>query len=117
VHYRGGRLAGVIDFGLAHLDSRPCELAVARTWRAPEAVDAYRGELARNGWPLSTLEEAAIGPLYRAFRLGMAASELDDGLKTGDYDLAAICASCTPARLTAALTSHRLAAREAWPPA
>jgi hypothetical protein len=87
----------------------------------------------------------------------MAASELDDGLKTGDYGLAAItaqsgmdwqacvrglmavsprlgswaqaaagqmraalaaiCASCTPARLTAALTSHRLAAREAWPPA
>jgi len=90
VHYRRGRLAGVIDFGLAHLDSRPCELAVARTYRAPEAIDAYRGELARNGWPLSTLEEAAITPLYRAFRLGMAASELDDGLKTGDYDLAAI---------------------------
>ena len=80
VHYRHGRLAGVIDFGLAHLDSRPCELAVARTWRASEAIDAYRGELARNGWPLSTLEEAAIGPLYHAFRLGMAASELDAGL-------------------------------------
>jgi len=90
VHYRYGRLAGVIDFGLTHLDSRPYELAVARTYRAPEAVDAYRGELARNGWPLSTLEEAAIKPLYRAFRLGMAASELDHGLKTGDYDLAAI---------------------------
>ena len=90
VHYRHGRLAGVIDFGLAYLDSRPCELAVARTWRASEAIDAYRGELARNGWPLSTLEEAAIGPLYHAFRLGMAASELDAGLRTGDYDLAAI---------------------------
>jgi hypothetical protein len=75
-------------------------LAVARTYRAPEAIDAYRGELARNGWPLSTLEEAAIGPLYRAFRLDMAASELDDGLKTGDYDLAAIerqlCRTGTP---------------------
>jgi Ser/Thr protein kinase RdoA (MazF antagonist) len=90
VHYRHGRLAGVIDFGLAHLDSRPCELAVARTWRVPEAIDACRGELARNGWPLSTLEEAAIKPLYRAFRVGMAASELDHGLRTGDYDLAEI---------------------------
>jgi homoserine kinase type II len=90
VHYRHGQLAGVIDFGLTHLDSRPFELAVARTYRAPEAIDAYRGELARNGWPLSMLEEAAIGPLYHAFRLDMAACELDHGLKTGDYDLAAI---------------------------
>lgn len=90
VHYRHGRLAGVIDFGLTHVDSRPFELAVARTCRAPEAIDAYRGELARSGWPLSTLEEAAITPLYQAFRLDMAACELDHGLKTGDYDLAEI---------------------------
>jgi homoserine kinase type II len=90
VHYQHGRLAGVIDFGLAHLDSRPYELAIARTYRAPQTIDAYRGELARSGWPLSALEEAAIGPLYRAFRLDMAAWELDHGLKTGDYNLARI---------------------------
>jgi Ser/Thr protein kinase RdoA (MazF antagonist) len=90
VHYRYGQLAGVIDFGLTHLDSRPYELAIARTYRAPEAIDAYRSELARNGWPLSTLEEAAINPLYRAFRLDMAACELDHSLKTGDYNLAKI---------------------------
>jgi Ser/Thr protein kinase RdoA (MazF antagonist) len=90
VHYRHGRLAGVIDFGLAHQDSRPYELAIARTYRAPETADAYRGELARNGWPLSELEEAAITPVYRAFRLGMAASEIDDGRQTGQYNLAAI---------------------------
>jgi Ser/Thr protein kinase RdoA (MazF antagonist) len=90
VHYRHGRLAGVIDFGLAHQDSRPYELAIARTYRAPEAADAYRGELARSGWPLSALEEAAGPPVYRAFRLGMAASEIDDGRKTGQYNLTAI---------------------------
>ena len=90
VHYRYGRLAGVIDFSLTHLDSRPYELAVARTYRAPQAIDAYRSELARSGWPLSPLEEAAITPLYRAFRLGMAAWELSQGLTTGDYDLAEI---------------------------
>jgi homoserine kinase type II len=90
VHYRNGRLAGVIDFGLAHLDSRPYELAIARTYRAPETVDAYRTELARSGWPFSALEAAAIGPLYRAFRLDMAAWELDHGLRTGDYNLAGI---------------------------
>jgi Ser/Thr protein kinase RdoA (MazF antagonist) len=90
VHYQHGRLAGVIDFGLTHLDSRPYELAIARTYRAPETADAYRSELARNGWPLSALEEAAIRPLYHAFRLDMAAWELDHGLKTGDYNLAAI---------------------------
>jgi Ser/Thr protein kinase RdoA (MazF antagonist) len=35
MHYTGGRLTGVIDFELAHLDSRPFELAMARTYRAP----------------------------------------------------------------------------------
>jgi Ser/Thr protein kinase RdoA (MazF antagonist) len=90
VHYQNGRLAGVIDFALAHEDSRPYELAIARTYRAPETADAYRDELARSGWPLSALEEAAITPTYRAFRVDMAASEIDDGLKTGQYDLAAI---------------------------
>jgi homoserine kinase type II len=90
VHYQDGRLAGVIDFGLAHQDTRPYELAIARTYRAPEAADAYRGELARSGWPLSALEEAAIAPVYHAFRVDMAASEIDDGVTTGRYDLAAI---------------------------
>jgi Ser/Thr protein kinase RdoA (MazF antagonist) len=60
VHYRGRRLAGVIDFGLTHLDSRPYELAIARTWRAPDTAGAYRRELARSGWPLTAPEEAAI---------------------------------------------------------
>jgi Ser/Thr protein kinase RdoA (MazF antagonist) len=90
VHYRHGRLAGVIDFGLTRQDSRPYELAIARTWRAPEAAEAYRRELARSGWPLSALEEAAIKPVYHAFRLDMAAWELDHGLKTGHYNLTAI---------------------------
>jgi Ser/Thr protein kinase RdoA (MazF antagonist) len=90
VHYRHRRLAGVIDFGLAHLDSRPYELAVARTWRAPAAISAYRTELARSGWPLTALEEAAIIPVYRAFRLDMTAWLLDEALRTHDYDLPAI---------------------------
>jgi Ser/Thr protein kinase RdoA (MazF antagonist) len=90
VHYHNGRLAGVIDFGLTHLDSRPYELAMARTHRAPEALDGYRDELARGGWPLSGLEEAAIEPLYRSLRVDMVAWHLDDGRRTGSYDLAAI---------------------------
>jgi Ser/Thr protein kinase RdoA (MazF antagonist) len=90
VHYQHGQLAGVIDFGLTHMDSRPYELAIARTWRAPAMLDAYRTELARLGWPLSDLEEAAILPLYHAFRLDQIAWLLTDGLRTGQYDLAAI---------------------------
>jgi Ser/Thr protein kinase RdoA (MazF antagonist) len=85
VHYQDKLLSGVIDFDLTHLDSRPYELAIARTYRAPEAADGYRAELARRGWPLSDLEEAAIGPVYRAFRLGMAACEIQDGRETGNY--------------------------------
>jgi len=90
VHYDGERLAGVIDFGLTHVDTRPFELAIARTYRAPEMIDAYRAELAARGWPLSELEEAALTPVYRAFRVGMAAAEMEDGLVTGVYDLAMI---------------------------
>ena len=90
VHYDHGRLAGVIDFGLTHLDSRPFELAIARTYRAPEVTGAYRAELARAGWPLSPLEEAAIEPVYRAFHVDMAAWQLDLGRRAGRYDLAMI---------------------------
>jgi Ser/Thr protein kinase RdoA (MazF antagonist) len=90
VHYRRGRLTGVIDFGLTHLDSRPYELAIARTYRAPGTIAAYRDGVAGSGWPLSDLEEAALQPVYRAFRVGMVASELGDGLRTGHYDLAMI---------------------------
>jgi Ser/Thr protein kinase RdoA (MazF antagonist) len=87
VHYQDGHLSGVVDFDLTHLDSRAYELAIARTYRAPEATDGYRTELARSGWPLSDLEEAAIGPVYRAFRLGMAAWEIHHGRETGDYNV------------------------------
>jgi Ser/Thr protein kinase RdoA (MazF antagonist) len=90
VHYEQGRLTGVIDFALTHLDSRPYELAIARTYRAPEVTESYRAEVARLGWPLSDLEEAAIGPVYRAFRVDMAAWQIDYGMRTGDFDLAAI---------------------------
>jgi len=90
VHYEGDVLAGVIDFELTHVDSRPYELAIARGYRAPDMVAAYRAELDEQGWPLSELEEAAIDPVYRAFRVGVAAAEMHDGDVTGRYDLAMI---------------------------
>jgi Ser/Thr protein kinase RdoA (MazF antagonist) len=90
VHYEHGHLAGVIDFGLTHLDSRPYELAIARTYRSPESIAAYRKELARNEWPLSELEEAAIEPVNRAFRVDMAGWQAEHGRRTGSYDLAMI---------------------------
>ena len=90
VHYQDNRLAGVIDFGLTHLDSRPFELAIARTYRSPETVAAYREELARSDWPLTGLEEASIEPIQHAFRVDMVAWQLDLGLRKGAYDLAMI---------------------------
>lgn len=91
VHYSGtGRLAGVIDFGLTHLDSRPYELAIGRGYRAPAMVGAYRSELANLGWSLTPLEEAAIEPLQRAFRVDMAAWAMDAGARAASFDLATI---------------------------
>ena len=90
VHYDRAGLAGVIDFGLTHVDSRPYELAIARTYRAPEAVDAYREALARSDWPLIDVEEAAIEPIHHAFRTDMVAWQLDHGGRVGVYDTAMI---------------------------
>lgn len=89
--YRGSpALAGVIDFGLAHLDSRPYELAIARTYRAPEALAGYLAGASAGGWPFTDLEHAALGPVYRAFRVDMAAWTMRGGLVTGRHDLAMI---------------------------
>jgi Ser/Thr protein kinase RdoA (MazF antagonist) len=90
VPYSRGRLAGVIDFGLAHLDSRPYELAIARLSRSPAGVEGYRAELANAGWPLSEMEEAAIDPIDRAFRVDQVAWHLDHARMSGSYDLAMI---------------------------
>jgi homoserine kinase type II len=87
VHYVGAELVGVIDFGLSHLDSRPYELAIARTYRAVEVRDGFRDELARVGSPLTDLEERAIEPIQRAFRVDMVAWALDAGLRTGRFDV------------------------------
>jgi Ser/Thr protein kinase RdoA (MazF antagonist) len=88
VHYDdNGQLAGVIDFGLTHLDTRPYELAIARTYRAPEMITSYRAELQQLGWPLTPLEEAVIEPMQRAFRVDMAAWFIDSGRRTGSFDL------------------------------
>ena len=54
-----------------HLDLRPCELATTRLSRSPEAIDGYRAELPRTGWPLCDCEEAAVKPVYHAFRVDM----------------------------------------------
>jgi Ser/Thr protein kinase RdoA (MazF antagonist) len=90
VHYDRSRFVGVIDFGAAHLGSRPYELISARSYRGPELQAAYGDELRRLGWPLSDLEEAALVPIYRAFRLGMAVWHVDAGTRTGRFDTAAI---------------------------
>lgn len=88
LHYaHDGSLAGVLDFGLSHVDSRPYELAIARTYRAPAVITAYRTELRHLGWPLSELEEAAIPALHHAFRVDMVAWALEEGRRSGIYDL------------------------------
>ena len=87
VHYDNDGLAGVIDFGLCRLESRPYELAIARTWRAPEVIAGYTQELARHGWPLTELEQSLLVPIYHAFRVDMALWAVHEGRHSGDYNL------------------------------
>jgi Ser/Thr protein kinase RdoA (MazF antagonist) len=90
VHYDGSRLVGVIDFGVAHLGTRPYDLLAARCCRAPEVWAAYVEEMRALGWPLSESEQAAVMPIYRGFRLGMVAWQLKAGMRTGRFDTQAI---------------------------
>lgn len=87
VHYDDAGLSGVLDFGLTHLDSRPYELAIARTHRSPEVIEAFRQESAECGWPLSDLEEECLLPMRSAFRVDMVAWQLDHGRRVGVYDI------------------------------
>lgn len=90
MHYDGSRLVGVIDFGVAHLGTRPYDLLAARCYRAPEVWAAYVEEMRALGWPLSESEQAAVMPIYRGFRLGMVAWQLKAGMRTGRFDTQAI---------------------------
>ena len=86
VHYQRARLVGVVDFAMTHLDSRPSELAIARTYRSPEVIAGYCERLKQLGWPLSELEDAAIEPMNRAFRVDMTAWLLEEGRRLGRFD-------------------------------
>jgi hypothetical protein len=46
--------------------------------------------MAAHQWPLSDLEEAAIAPVYHAFRLDQVGWLLHDSPDPGHYDLAAV---------------------------
>ena len=95
VHYDGSRFAGVIDFGVTHLGTRTYDLVSARCYRQPDVRGEYVEELNRHDWPLSDIEEVAILPIYRAFRLYMVAWQLDVGLRTGRFDIESITTQLT----------------------
>ena len=76
-----GRLAGVIDFDLCHLDSRVWELVIARV--EPELLDGYQRAAADR---LAEYELAAIEPLRVVFRVLMVMAELWNGRQDGRFD-------------------------------
>ncbi|TCC06010.1 phosphotransferase enzyme family protein [Kribbella soli] len=88
-----GRLAGVIDFDLCHLDSRVWELVIART--GPELLGGYQRAAAD---PLDGHELAAIGPLRVVFRVLMVMAELWNGRQAGCFDEAMIARQLAAAR-------------------
>lgn len=89
-----GAFAGVIDFDLAHPDSRAWEFVIARVDLAPALVDGYQHATPH---PLSDRELAAIGPLQVVLQVLMVMAGLWDGQRSGRFDEAMItrylCAS------------------------
>lgn len=88
-----GRLAGVIDFDLCHLDSRVWELVIARA--QPDMLNGYRRAA---GLPLAEHELAAIGPLRIVFRVLMVMAELWNGRQGGRFDATLIDRELTAVR-------------------
>ncbi|WP_141859304.1 aminoglycoside phosphotransferase family protein [Kribbella jejuensis] len=82
-----GKLAGVIDFDLAHVDSRSWEFVIARVDLAPGLVDGYQRATA---YPLSGRELGAIGPLQVVLQVLMVMAGLWDGQRSGRFDEAMI---------------------------
>ncbi|MEV6286509.1 phosphotransferase [Kribbella sp. NPDC051770] len=78
---------GVIDFDLAHQDSRSWEFVVARVHRSPELLTSYQQKATELGIPLSEQEIAAIEPLERIFRINMVMAELWNGRHNGQFNL------------------------------
>ena len=76
-----GRLAGVIDFDLCHLDSRVWELVIARM--QPDMLAGYQRAAVE---PLADDELAAIEPLRVVFRVLMVMAELWNGRQAGRFD-------------------------------
>ncbi len=87
LRFRGGRLTGVLDFDLTHLDTRTADLAMARAARSPELLDAYRAESARLQWPLAAEEEHVLTVLDAALMIGIVAWELYGQLVAGAMDI------------------------------
>lgn len=87
VRHLGGRLTGVLDFDLTHLDTRAADLAMARAARSPELLDAYRAESARLGWPLAAEEGHVLPALDAALMIGIVAWELYGQLVAGIMDV------------------------------
>jgi len=77
----GGRLAGVIDFDLCHLDSRVWELVIARV--QPDMLAGYQRAAVE---PLGDHELGAIEPLRVVFRVLMVMAELWNGRQAGRFD-------------------------------
>ena len=82
-----GRLAGVIDFDLAHPDSRAWEFVIARLDLAPGLLTGYQRATTH---PLSESELAAIEPLQAVLQVLMVMAELWNGQHGGRFDEAMI---------------------------
>jgi homoserine kinase type II len=96
VHFDdAGQLAGVIDFDLAHPDSRAWEFVIARLDLAPELLAGYQRATAD---PLSERELAAIGPLQVVLQVLMVMAGLWNGQYSGSFDEAMIAGHLDKAR-------------------
>jgi Ser/Thr protein kinase RdoA (MazF antagonist) len=81
MRFAGGRLSGLFDFDVAHLDLRIADFALA--WRGKhDGVLAGYEEAA----PLNDIERALMLPVYWAWMLACAVSGIADG--SGDLDWA-----------------------------
>lgn len=74
LRYTGGQLSGVFDFDVAHLDLRVAEFALSWRGKHDGVLSGYEA-----AEPLEDVEHELLIPVYWAWMIACAASDIEEG--------------------------------------
>ncbi|HLI51764.1 MAG TPA: phosphotransferase [Thermomicrobiaceae bacterium] len=82
IKYQAGKLSGLLDFELTHLDLRVADFALSWRGRYDEVIRGYE-EVS----PLEPVERALIVPVYQSWQLACAVAVIEQGSDDIEWEL------------------------------